>query len=561
MKNKLTKLMALMLSAVIVASVSACGGKGKTEDPTKAHLYVFNYNGGIGSDWLYEAEARFEQVYANYSFDGGKTTGVDVHVEIGKNKIGSLAESKYNILFEEGVPVNDYIAQDLLLPITDVVKSPLNTILGNSSENKTIEDKLEARQIAAYTAKGGDYYYLPHYECYYGLTYDRNVFKKKSLFITRDGGWTNGNDADILSVGSDGIKGTYDDGLPSSYEEFFNLMDRMLNRTVVPFIWSGQYQTYLNILVAGIWAAYAGADQLMLNVNFDSQATGATVKNETVTGITNGEPTIRLDEITSENGYLTSWQAGKFYGYKVLNKILSNSDYYSDEITGVLTHLEAQQSYIYSDLENKPIGMLIDGSYWYNEAKAMFAMSQREFPDKGANRDFRWMPLPVQAEGQVQEGKGRKNTMVSPLLAYSYVNGNIRNDEVKVKLAKEFLKFLYTDKELQNFTLSTNCAKGVNYELTVDQQAKLTNFGKSLYTMKQASDIVEPVSASPIYVNTSLKFRFANDSDFFVLRDSTGREYFNLKAATDAGKSYTEVFLYGRKTESEWRASYSKYFG
>lgn len=561
MKNKLIRTLTLVFCGVIFVTATACGGKNSAkEDPTMSHLYVFNYDGGIGTDWLDGAKERFEKAYANYSFAEGKT-GVDVHITKGKEKISNLSNSSYNILFEDASPVNDYINQGLLLPITDIVNAPLSEVLENASETKTIADKLNARQKAAYTAKGGDYYYLPHYEAYYGLTYDRKVFRDFQLFIKQGGGWTNGtgSDAALLSVGSDGIKGTYDDGLPSSYEEFYALMDRMALVGVVPFIWTGAYTTYLNVIIAGIWASYAGADQFMLNVNFDSEATGTTVYNESVTDVSGEDPIIRNDVITAESGYLTSWQAGKFYAYKLLNKILSNSKYYSDKITGTLTHLEAQQEYIYSDLENQPIGMLIDGSYWHNEAKSAFKRSQNEYPEAG-DREFCWMPLPVQANGQVTEGNGRKNTMVSPLLSYSYINGNIKNDEEKVKVAKEFMKFLYTDKELQNFTLSTNCAKGVEYNLTSEQLSHLNHFAKSLYEMRQSCEVVEPVSDSKIYLAASLKFYFAGGSDIFLLKSASGTEYLTLYDAVNAGVNWKEAFLYGRKTQSYWDSTYSRYF-
>lgn len=559
MKKRLFTLMSLLMCGImLVGMMTACGPKRAKEDPTKSHLYVYNYNGGVGTSWLTDKEKEFEEFYKGYSFEEGKT-GVDVHVTPGKNKITDIKGSKYNIIFDESLPVNDYIQQELLLNINDVVNTPLTEF----GENKKILDKIPTNEQAAYTAKDGNWYYLPHYEAYYGITYDRKVFEDFNLFFKQGSGWTNGlgDNKELLSVGPDGKKGTYDDGLPSSIEEFGKLMDRMVLVGVVPFIWSGANTHYFNSLVAGVWASYSGADQLLLNVNFDSNAVeGKTVYNESVTGVEGGEPIIRQDVINTQNGYLTSWQVGKYYGFQIVNKIMSDNRNYSDLITGTLTHLEAQQEYIYSDLENKPIGMFIDGSYWYNEAKSAFARSVSDYPAKAKNRNFQWMPLPTQAKGQVVENGGKKNTMISALPCYCIVNGNIASDPVKVDIAKKFVMFNYTDKALQDFTISTNVRKGVDYSLTSKQTETLNSFAKSIYVMTQECDIVRPVSDNPIFVNASSKFRFAGDSDIYTVKDKNGASYLHIYEALNARVNWQEAFLYGRKTEDYWTANYSKYW-
>ena len=52
----------------------ACGGGGGEQvDDTKTQLYVSNYDGGFGDEWLYSAKAKFEKLYENKSFEDGKT--------------------------------------------------------------------------------------------------------------------------------------------------------------------------------------------------------------------------------------------------------------------------------------------------------------------------------------------------------------------------------------------------------------------------------------------------------------------------------------------------------
>ena len=293
------KFTAIILAAISALALSACGttgGSDKVEevDPTKSQLYVYNYDGGIGTEWLYQAEQRFEDLYKDVSFEEGKT-GVQVRVEKGKSNLDGIANSPYNVFFTEQVVYNSLIANNYLLDISDIVKSPLSSVEG-CTETGTIEGKLSEEQRKAITAVDGKYYVLPHYECYTGVTYDRDLFNKKNLFIKNGGGYTNLKGD--LSVGPDGIKGTYDDGLPSSYEEFYKLMSRMLSYNITPFIYSGMYSTYTNNLVTGLWTAYEGKDSFMLNVNFGSGSEANGVKANIVTGFNGDDPIIESKTIS-----------------------------------------------------------------------------------------------------------------------------------------------------------------------------------------------------------------------------------------------------------------------
>ena len=88
MKKKLSALMAFgMMFSVI--GMTACGGNAFYEeeeqgDETKTIIYVSNYDGGYGSEWLRESEKLFEEKYVNVSFEEGKKS-VDVFVDPNKN--------------------------------------------------------------------------------------------------------------------------------------------------------------------------------------------------------------------------------------------------------------------------------------------------------------------------------------------------------------------------------------------------------------------------------------------------------------------------------------------
>ena len=99
-------------------------------------------------------------------------------------------------------------------------------------------------------AVDGKYYALPHYETYMGVSYDVSLFESKLLYFSANP--DNGNNGFITSktekrsMGPDGKTGvqngidySLDDGLPSTYEEFFKLCDYMVVRNVTPFVWPG----------------------------------------------------------------------------------------------------------------------------------------------------------------------------------------------------------------------------------------------------------------------------------------------------------------------------------
>ena len=249
--KKFINALLICVIALSMFSVVGCGGK----DDGRTKLLVYNFDGGVGTDWLYAAEKRFEELYADDVFEEGKV-GVNVEVLPGKAAQDSVASQPYDVFFTESVFYNDLVVQGAVLDITDIVTTPLTGVKG-CNETGTIEDKLFPEQKAALTALDGKYYVLPHYECYSGISYDRDLFNEEKLFIQEGGGYTNLNGN--LSVGPDGIRGSYDDGLPSSYEEFFALLKRMDQKDVTPFIYTGEYPTYTNHLLSGVWAAYTGS--------------------------------------------------------------------------------------------------------------------------------------------------------------------------------------------------------------------------------------------------------------------------------------------------------------
>ena len=555
MKKRIALLLVFLLTLTAGFTMAGCGPEKKGIDETKTQLYVYNFDGGVGSDWLEAVSTRFEEKYADTEFEPGTgKKSVEIVPEKGKDSLTTIATSEYNVIFDERVTYNDYISQGLFLDITDIVAEETLADVTDDKETGRIIDKMSPEQVAAFTALDGKHYVLPHYEVYTGIVYDVDVFTNNSLFFTQDGKWTK-VEAE-KSVGPDGVKGSYDDGLPSSYEELYKLITRMVQVSVIPFIWSGQYPTYTNDLLSGLWVAMAGKDEFSLNFNFGDGVQANTT--EIVSSFdANGDPVLQEVTITPETGYLLNQQAAKYYAYQVLEHIMSNSSYYaSDLITEVLTHLDAQTEFIYSNLENKPIGMIIEGSYWYNEASDSLKRSENTYKERAKNRNFAWMPLPRQLTGTVTEGNGTKNTVLDTLGAFGFINANIKDDANKVALAKKFLKFCYTDESLQEFTGLTGIPKALNYDLPTEG---LDRYPTSLIQIRKNSDVVYPYSASKIFVNSQSSFSFASDSTQFA-SDVGSDPYKAPYSAFKAGVTARAYFEGSWSTKLEWDQKYSNFY-
>lgn len=542
--------MTALIALTSAASFTACSSS--DYDTSKTHLTVMNYDGGVGKEWLENIAAEFEAEYAETSFEEGKT---GVKIDIFDEKLdgsSGVKTTSYAVWFAEDVNYNDLIASNELLDISDIVTQSLSAVTGGA-ESGTIEDKLTDGQKTALTAVNGNYYVLPHYEVYTGLTYDVDLFDERGYYFAEDGGFTSVDSE--KTVGPDGVRNTYDDGLPSSYEELYELMDYMVADGVIPFTWTAATENYVNDLFAGLWVSYTGKDEFMLNVNFDSSVDGAEAR---IINFEGDEPVESSVAITQENGYLLSRQSAKYYAYELFEKIMSKNEYHTktDKAT---SHLDTQEKYILSNLKanESPIAMLIDGSYWYNEAGEALKRSVNTYKDQAENRRFAWMPLPVQYSGSVKEGEGRKNTLLETVNSFAFINGRYKDDPVIEPLAKLFLQYCYTDEALVDFSLTTGTAKGVQYELTEDEIASVGNYyQESLLTLKQKSDIVYPYSDHPIFVNNQSAFTFLQHSDIWSSTVS-GKKYANFYAAYKANVRAKEYFEGSVISQSKWLELYS----
>lgn len=520
-------------------------------------LSVSNFDGGFGTEWLALAARRFEEKYKDEHFEEGKT-GVQITIDpiktVASGVISTMQDSTTNIYFTEQVYYYDAVSSNKFLDITDIVTENL----GVYGEDKSIEQKLTKEERDYYKTSDGKYYGLPHYSGYFGITYDVDLFESKQLFLARNE--NNGNNGfyrpdmtDKLSLGPDGIEGTYDDGLPATYDEFFKLCARIVSKGMTPIIWSGVNRDgYWREFLDALYTDYEGLEQMMLNYTFDGTANNLVKK---YSADNNGAITSMETEskaISTSNGYELNRQAGRAYALSFLERLLRGNYYAEEAKDESMSHMEAQLTYLESSLKGDPIAMCLDGCFWFNEADDAFSQLE-EYGDKAKqeNRRFGFMPLPKATKEKIG-----KQTLMDYLYSCGFINANI--PESKKRAAKLFLQFLYTDESLREFTVTTNCPKACVYTMG-DDYDNLSYFGKTLWDNKENSDIVYPFSTAPLYLNNQSKFNLYYNWTSRMDSETMSNPIDALRKNNVKAQTY----FYGIQNyynQSDWNNNYSRYF-
>lgn len=506
MKKIFLKVTCCIVSMLMLCSITACGKKddiqnGQVYDPNKAQLYISNFNGGVGTEWLYKVISRFTETYKDHHFTEG-TTGVQVTVETHKNNgtaTASKMQSERNeIYFLPYCNYYDMMSNGLLYEITDIVTEKMTRF----GEDKSIEEKMTNEMRNYFKTKNGKYYAIPHYQTMSVITYDMDLFDEKNLFMSEEGNFDKKSSDNRLSKGVDGKSGTYDDGLPATYEEFYRLCETMKKRGVDPMIWSGMYGFYTTELLAALKADFEGSE---------TQAFYSF--NNTFTKLIDGE--IGTDgsfkyktpiNITEENGYELYNSAGIYYSLSFLENIMKNGYYATASLNEGTSHTGAQATFLLSryNAASSPIGMLIEGTYWPHESSATFQQMASRYNNTSLNeRRLAIMPYPKATKAQI----GEKTTILSGGDTIACINSTIK--EEKVELAKLFLQYCETQESLVEFVKATNMSRSYVFDMPERDYETLNTFARSY---------VDLVSDSNIYPNVSnSEFFYKNYSSFTML--------------------------------------------
>ena len=489
--KKRNKIATLLLTAAFSATAlftASCGGIddipdiGEREqekvDTTRTQLYVGNYNGGIGENWLWAAKELFEKDHPD----------VQIMIDNGKDEYGTsslmnnIKSNRQDMYVCDSVSYYTLANAGHMLDITDLVTK--------GGEN-SVEARMNESLRDYYKTPEGKYYAVPFYEAFYHMAYDVDLFDEYNLWLNADGTGYVTSPSDPKFVGTDGIAGTWDDGLPKTYSQFFQLLDTMVASGITPLTWSGKFKdTYLKYFTDNLVADYMGEDyvgcytyegkcNIINTYDFTESATGkfslpAGVLEEKTFDKTNAADTLNQ---AAAKYFAAKWSKDVMSGgYKYVNQLTITS---SSE-----THLMAQSTFLRSRYRGQPISMLIDGGWWYNEAAVTMDSMSAEYGDEWSKttRRFGVMPIPKADDGSGADGHTFSATGESLVFISAYSK--------KTEIAKQFFEFIHTADAMARFTKDSWCMRPYSYEMTDEDLASLPYYVKNVYECVNSSNVI-----------------------------------------------------------------------
>jgi hypothetical protein len=327
----------------------------------------------------------------------------------------------------------------------------------------------------------------------------------------------------------------------------------MSKMEVKPFNYSGASSHYVHYLANALWASLSGYDMMRTTYDFAGKVEVVTGYETTsvFSGLTDFKtPKTEVKTITEADGYYASQNVNRYYALSFLKTAQAQGWFTNDAVTGDKTNVGAQKDFVWGGYQGmEEIGMLIEGNYWYNESYSLNTIFEDFYEDNEEveERKLAWLPLPVQLEGSVQEGKGKDYTLIESADGYAFINKNIEGKTGLAKACKEFLKFLFTDAELSHFTGTTGIVRAhFNYDLEDADSSKLTYFQKSIYDVVYAP-------------NTKMLFCSSNNATFndnkSTLRMSTSCTYTTPRIDGTKYATFIDAFVAGRTVKEAFEST------
>lgn len=342
---------------------------------------------------------------------------------------------------------------------------------------------------------------------------------------------------------------------------------------IFPVQLSGKYLNYATFFLNGITTALQGEQEAYATYGFEGEMDVVVgYKDEPIFGDINyiKKPIVKRVKITEEQGYYTTWSAAKYYALALLEIIEKEGYFTKGNALSTYSHIDCQQDFIYSGYgTNDKIGMLIEASYWYNEStiRNNFNYFNTLFPEAGGDRDIQWMSLPVNLENPITGGdelkdttvgvqetvKGERPTLIDTSRGAVVFNSRVAKQPEVMQALEDWIKFFHSDEELSLFTVESNLARPLDYQVKENHKENWNCFGNSLWELRKDSYVLRfEGNNETFYKNTSFFARGFQDGAFACHSSLSPMEEF--RANRHGAK---EAFEYGLRDKAEWRAMYS----
>ena len=439
---------------------------------------------------------------------------------------------------------------------------------------KGLQSKIEPQLLPKFKGADGKYYGLPHYSYDVSISYNVDLFKTENLYIAAPGEESVVNYKSSLlpassagvnfvfnentkkSCGPNGIPNDYDDGLPSSLEEFIVLCDYIKNKKQInPFsisdITGGA--NYAFMLIESLWAGMVGTDAMKATTCNFTDAEVEVVKEGALsydgtllnTGIK--MPQTETVVLSDDNGYRMYDMSARYYALSFL-ELAKNKGWFKNQ---QMTNTKAQEFFVlgnYNANDNDRCAMLVDSTFWYGEAVSGGTLTKYKSLSGGKEANVSMMPMPVQLTGQVTEGNGKKPTVIDTS-ATVFVNKRVEKNEGLFRAVKEFIEFLYSDAELKAFTETSKLTMNLKYDY---DKSSLGNFYAGVLEIEKAA-------GDKVYA-ASDNIKFSKNRSSFSLIWGGKLNYFGSYhngsyAALMGGETAASIFTQTRRAKvADWES-------
>lgn len=478
MKKK-TRLLSCILSVLICATAfSGLAGCGKEQlegaiydDPNIPNIYYYYYDGDGEKTWLFDAAVEFNKTISDYEIMPYGT----LNEEYSLNLVANGGDA--SILTMTHPDINSLINAKDIVDLSSILQKDVDgkgVKLQDKFQNLT-EIKAQYSNVNNKGMYGVPLSYSPQH-----LIYDHDLFVANGwLIYQKDGNGTpvrDGSGKIVLSVGRDGVAGTYDDGQPVNIQEWEEMMGRISNaNNTKGFIYTTKYPFYIEPLVTSLIAQYGGLEECIDIFSGYGSYTNAS-GNEV--------------QVAIENGYEMYNAPSILKAMEFMKKYLVSEQYVHErcwDTTG-LSHSEAMKVFVTGFQEEvQQAAFLVEGSGFELSVKEYLNQIESLGNDGYGygDREFRFMLLP-------QLGNDTKAYLHAQSLSTVVVSAD--TNQRRVEIAKDFVAYTLQDKYLQQYTLNTGDVRPLEYTLTSGQQAQLTPFQRSSIAMQQDTENVKVIS-------------------------------------------------------------------
>lgn len=504
MKKTAKKILALGISLVAaVSSFAACGKNGNdgdsgidvvkpVEGDSSNSKFVINcYDGGYGQNWLVQLCNELYELCKDVSFEPGKK-GAYFEVVGDKSAATSLASDEIKqgststdfYITSAGSPSAYMTVQNNIIDFDNVYAYDMADILsekvfdsngevslvGNRfktlDDGQTLLDRMDDEIVdtwnfgkATGAPKGTNgeiidkYYFMPFEDTPVGLIVDWDFVGGKMNF-----------------------HGSGIDGMPGTMQELSDLFEQIRESGYAGWTMGSGTSFYLYSFENAIRSKVDGIEKTKKMAYYLDDPEGYDFGGDT------GNIKISYE---AKNGY---W-ATKTKGYKAVYDFAQmmcttkgDTTYYASDLFAK-DFKQTQKDFVMSKSSStfRRVAMLLDGEWWENETRATFNQMANKKENGYGVRDFRMMPIPRITEDDAED----KYLLSAKQTSVMVANPNtVKKGSAKEDLLRIFLQYVFSRHGLATLnTLTSISMPSYKYNLTSEEQGKLTKFGQWMYNL------------------------------------------------------------------------------